>query len=142
MVAGRTRFEGYAAGLAAAGRKLDDGLVVQGDFGQHSGEAGMRTLLEREPDVDAVFCANDLMAVGALRVLRDAGRLVPEDVAVVGFEDAPIARSAHPPLTTVHQSPGEMGREMVALLLETMGDPDQPPPGRTLPTHLVVREST
>ena len=142
MAAGSSRYEGYVAGLAAAGQDLDERLVVRGDFSQESGEAAMRTLLEREADVDGVFCANDLMAVGALVVLREAGCTVPEDVSVVGFEDAPIARSAHPPLTTVHQSPEEMGREMVAMLLETMAAPDQDRSGRMLPTHLVVRESS
>jgi DNA-binding LacI/PurR family transcriptional regulator len=75
-------------------------------------------------------------------VLTDAGRRVPEDVAVVGFEDAPIAQSTHPPLTTVHQSPEEMGREMVALLLAATAAPERSQPGRMLPTHLVVRGSS
>jgi DNA-binding LacI/PurR family transcriptional regulator len=142
MAAGSSRFEGYVAALAAAGRELDERLVVRGDFSQESGADAMRDLLEREPSVDAVFCANDLMAVGALVALRAAGRRVPEDVSVVGFEDAPIALSSHPPLTTVHQSPEQMGREMVALLLETMATPDQDRPGRMLPTRLVVRASS
>ena len=142
MVAGSSRFQGYVAGLAAADRRLDEQLVVRGDFGQESGAAAMRTLLDRAPDIDAVFCANDLMALGALQTLRDAGRKVPQDVAVVGFEDAPVALSAHPPLTTVHQSPEQMGREMVALLLDTMAAPDQDLPGLMLPTHLVVRDSS
>jgi DNA-binding LacI/PurR family transcriptional regulator len=142
MVAGSSRFQGYAAGLVAAGRAVDERLVERGDFGQGSGADAMRALLEREPAIDAVFCANDLMAVGALQVLRDAGRRVPEDVAVVGFEDAPIAQSAHPPLTTVHQSPEEMGREMVALLLDTMAAPERDHPGRMLSTRLMVRDSS
>ena len=141
MVAGSARFEGYAAGLAAAGREVDDRLVERGDFGQDSGAVAMRALLERAPDLDAVCCGNDLMAVGALRALHDAGRRVPEDVAVVGFEDAPVARSAHPPLTTVHQSPEAMGREMVALLLDVMAAPDAEHPGRVLATRLIVRDS-
>ena len=102
----------------------------------------MRVLLSRRPDLDAVFCANDLMAAGALRVLREAGRDVPGDVSVVGFDDAPLAQSTHPPLTTVHQSPEQMGREMVALLLEAMAHPDEPPEPRLLETRLVVRESS
>lgn len=142
MVAGRSRYQGYAEGLAAAGRAVDENLVERGDFGQQSGADAMRALLERAPDVDGVFCANDLMAVGALQALREAGRRVPEDVAVVGFEDAPIARSAHPPLTTVHQSPEEMGREMVALLLATMASPEREHRGRMLNTRLVVRDSS
>jgi DNA-binding LacI/PurR family transcriptional regulator len=142
MIAGRARHEGYAAGLAAAGRELDLTLVVHGNFSQESGEAAMRELLIRRPEVDGVVCANDLMAAGALGVLREAGRRVPEDVSVVGFEDAPLAISTHPPLTTVHQSPERMGREMVDLLLATMANPDEPQPPRMLPTHLVVRGSS
>ena len=142
MVAGSSRLQGYAAALSDAGRELDPRLVEHGDFGQDSGAAAMRALLEREPGLDAVFCANDLMAVGALQALREAGRRVPEDVAVVGFEDAPIARSALPPLTTVHQSSEEMGRAMVDLLLAAVADPDADQPGRMLTTRLVVRDST
>lgn len=142
MVVGRTRHEGYLAGLAAAGLSADDRLVAHGDFSQDSGEAAMRRLLSDRPDLDAVFCANDLMAAGALRVLREAGLDVPGQVSVVGFDDAPLAQSTHPPLTTVHQSPEQMGREMVALLLDTMRDPDRPPAPRLLETRLVVRESS
>jgi DNA-binding LacI/PurR family transcriptional regulator len=142
MVVGRTRYDGYLAGLRAAGLEADDALVVRGDFSQDSGEAGMRVLLSRAPDLDAVFCANDLMAAGALRVLRAAGREVPREVSVVGFDDAPLAQSTHPPLTTVHQSPEQMGREMVGLLIETMRHPTEPPAPRLLETQLVVRESS
>ena len=142
MVVGRTRHEGYLAALTAAGLAPDDDLVVHGDFSLDSGESAMRALLDRRPDLDAVFVANDLMAAGALRVLREAGRDVPGDVSVVGFDDAPLAASTHPPLTTVHQSPELMGREMVALLLETMGHPDVTPVPRLLETRLVVRASS
>ncbi len=140
MVAGHSRYEGYVAGLADAGLPLDEALVAHGDFGRDSGEAAMRSLLAHRPD--AVFCANDLMAAGALRAIDEAGLSVPGDVAVVGFEDAPIAASTHPPLTTVHQSPEAMGRTMVAMLLEAMSTPDSPRPGRMLPTRLVVRASS
>ena len=142
MVVGRTRHEGYLAGLAAAGLTASDDLVVHGDFSQVSGESAMRVLLSRRPDLDAVFCANDLMAAGALRVLREARLDVPGAVSVVGFDDAPLAQSTHPPLTTVHQSPEQMGREMVALLLDTMRHPDEAPEPRLLETRLVVRESS
>ena len=101
----------------------------------------MHELLARGVDIDGVFCANDLMAVGALSALRAAGRRVPEDVAVVGFDDAPIALSTLPTLTTVHQAPEQMGREMVAMLLDATRAPGVPQPGRMLPTHLVVRDS-
>ena len=142
MVAGSSRLHGYVAGLAAADRALDERLVARGDFGQASGEQAMRALLARMPDLDAVFCANDLMAAGALRALSDAGRKVPQDVAVVGFENAPIAASTTPPLTTVHQSPEVMGRAMVEMLLASSRVPGEAPAGRMLSTRLVVRAST
>ncbi|GAA1759089.1 LacI family DNA-binding transcriptional regulator [Nocardioides hankookensis] len=141
MVAGHSRFEGYVAALTAADLPIDDRLVARGDFTQQSGADAMRALLASGAAVDGVFCANDLMAVGALQTLRDAGRRVPDDVAVVGFDDAPIGLSTTPPLTTVHQSPEQMGREMVAMLLEATGAPGVPQPGLMLPTHLVVRGS-
>lgn len=142
MVAGRDRLSGYRQGLAAAG--LDDGVdrVANGDFSQHSGETAMRELLARCPGLDAVFCANDLMAAGALGVLREAARSVPDEVSVVGFDDAPLALLTHPPLTSVHQSPELMGREMVSLLFEMVAEPGLPAPVRILPTHLVVRGSS
>jgi DNA-binding LacI/PurR family transcriptional regulator len=75
-------------------------------------------------------------------VLHEAGRHVPTDVSVVGFDDAPLAQSTHPPLTTVHQSPERMGQEMVSMLVDAMAHPDEPPLPRILPTHLVVRDSS
>ena len=81
------------------------------------------------------------MAVGALRALRDAGRRVPEDVAVVGFEDSPIAAQTDPPLTTVYQPVEEMGRQMVRLLLARIRGEDLRPPYVLLDTHLVHRAS-
>jgi DNA-binding LacI/PurR family transcriptional regulator len=142
MTAGRDRYAGFLAGLAAAGRQPDPALTAHGDFSQASGEQAMRELLERCPAVDGVFCANDLMAAGALRVLHEAGRRVPADVSVVGFEDSAMAQSTHPPLTSVHQSAEGMGKVMVELLLEQLAEPVEPPPSRVLPTHLVVRASS
>ncbi|WP_405653002.1 LacI family DNA-binding transcriptional regulator [Streptomyces sp. RK9] len=149
----------------------DPRLVAEGDFTPAGGERAMRALLERCPDVDAVFAANDLSAAGALRVLRESGRRVPEDVAVVGFDDMlPLAEQADPPLTTVRQDIEEMGRLMAALLLRDQGQgmgqgqaqgphqgqPQGPHQGQpqagtpdapreaarvVLPTHLVRRDS-
>lgn len=141
LMVGRERLRGYEEGLAAAGLAVDPTLVANGDFSLASGEAAMRTLLVTSPELDGLFCANDLMAAGALRVLHESGRRVPADVAVVGFDDSPQAQSTHPPLTTVHQSPERMGAEMVALLLEILADPDAVR-SRILPTHLVVRGSS
>jgi DNA-binding LacI/PurR family transcriptional regulator len=142
MEVGRTRLRAYRAALEAAGLAYHDDLVAPGDFSQSSGEEGMRALLVRRPDIDAVFCANDPMAAGALGVLRDAGRRVPEDVSVVGFDDSRIALSTHPRLTSVHQSPEAMGRAMVDVVLAAIAEPEAALGRRMLPTRLVVREST
>jgi len=118
MGVGQDRLEGYRDGLAAAGLAGAGDLVETGDFTEEGGAAAMGRLLERPGDpVDAVFAASDLMAAGALRALRAAGRRVPEDVAVVGFEDSAVARYAQPPLTTVRQPIEEMGRQATRLLL-------------------------
>ena len=99
----------------------------------------MAELLDRAPDLDAVFAANDVMAAGALDVLRERGIRVPDDVAVAGFDDAPIATRVHPALTTMHQPFDRIAHEMVRMLLEVI---EGRPAGRmTLPTVLVRRES-
>lgn len=126
----------------------DARLVVEGDFTPAGGERAMRELLERCPDVDAVFAANDLTASGALRVLRERGRRVPDDVAVIGFDDMlPVAEQTDPPLTTVRQDIEEMGRLMARLLLRDLDrrtgeqGSDGGPAGVVLPTTLVRRVS-
>ncbi|MEU9914110.1 LacI family DNA-binding transcriptional regulator [Streptomyces sp. NPDC051001] len=112
------RLEGFRDVMGDAGPEL----VVEGDFTPGGGERAMRVLLERCPDVDAVFAANDLMASGALRVLRERGRRAPDDVAVIGFDDMlPVAEQTDPPLTTIRQDIEEMGRLMARLLLGTAG---------------------
>ncbi|MFJ8504540.1 LacI family DNA-binding transcriptional regulator [Streptomyces avermitilis] len=138
------RLDGFRDVMADA----DPRLVAQGDFTPAGGERAMRELLERCPDVDAVFAANDLSASGALRVLREQGRRVPEDVALIGFDDMlPVAEQTDPPLTTVRQDIEEMGRLMARLLLRGLdrrGDeagPDGAPAGVVLPTTLVRRAS-
>ena len=118
----------------------DDSLVAHGDYSRESGEAAMTALLERRPDLDAVFVASDLMAVGALEALRGAGRRVPEDIAVAGFDDSPVAASATPPLTTMRQPFKRISGEMVRLLLARIEG--EPPASVILPTELVERAST
>jgi DNA-binding LacI/PurR family transcriptional regulator len=118
MGVGVDRLDGYRDGLALAGLAGAGELVETGDFTEEGGAAAMARLLARPGrPVDAVFAASDLMAAGALRALRAAGRRVPDDVAVVGFEDSAVARYAQPPLTTVRQPIEEMGRQATRLLL-------------------------
>ncbi|MFF1646474.1 LacI family DNA-binding transcriptional regulator [Streptomyces sp. NPDC058240] len=100
----------------------DPALLVDGDFTVEGGARAMAELLDRRPGLDAVFAANDLMASGALRVLHERGRRVPDDVALVGFDDmASIAEATEPPLTTVRQDVEGMGRLMVRMLMSRLG---------------------
>jgi DNA-binding LacI/PurR family transcriptional regulator len=141
MGVGQDRLEGYRDGLAAAGLAGSGDLVETADFTEEGGAAAMGRLLARPGDpVDAVFAASDLMAAGALRALRAAGRRVPEEVAVVGFEDSAVARYAQPPLTTVRQPIEEMGRQATRLLLAQVAG-EAGGMHLILDTELVVRAS-
>lgn len=135
MIAGIDRLSGYRAALGDARP-----IVAYGDFTTGSGARAMRRLLADEPALDAVFAASDLMADGALQALRDAGRRVPDDVAVVGFDDTELARYTDPPLTTIRQPIAGIGRRMAAQLL-TLVAGEEIEPIVTLPTELIVRES-
>jgi len=102
----------------------------------------MRFLLIKRPRLDAVFVASDLMAVGVMQALAEAGRRVPEDVAVVGYDDDPMAAGLQPPLSSVRQPIEEMGREMARLLMDAIHSPDRPPRKVLLTTRLEVRSSS
>lgn len=115
---------------------------MYGDFGEASAIAATEELLASEPAIDAIFAADDPMALGAIRVLRRSGRAVPGDVAVIGFDDSAAAPLADPPLTSVHQSPEEMGREMARLLVSRIRGETLADPVVILQPHLVLREST
>ena len=117
-------------------------MVEYGDFTEDAGEAGMRTLLARSPDLDAVFAASDLMAIGALRALRATGRRVPDDVAVVGFDDSHAARLTDPQLTSVRQPMEEIGHSLARLLLGEVREPGRNSASLIVPTELVVRQSS
>ncbi|QNP68130.1 LacI family DNA-binding transcriptional regulator [Streptomyces roseirectus] len=136
--AGRARHRGYRDAMLAAG--LTPLPPVEGDFTEVSGAAAMAALLAEHPRLDGVFAGNDNMGAGALRTLREAGRRVPSDVAVVGFDDLAVARITDPPLTTVHQPIEALGRE-AARMLAALVDGQDPTP-LILPTRLVVRAST
>jgi DNA-binding LacI/PurR family transcriptional regulator len=115
---------------------------VEGDFTRESGILGMTQLLEAHPDLDAVFAASDLMAQGALGVLRARGRAVPADVALVGFDDSGVALACDPPLTTVGEPVEEMGAELARLLLDRIDHPDGPPARTLFAPTLVQRHSS
>ncbi|NUW34088.1 LacI family DNA-binding transcriptional regulator [Nonomuraea sp. SMC257] len=138
MGVGVDRLAGYRDALLSSGMPE---LVAYGDFSEESGASAMRELLAEHPGLDAVFTASDLMAVGAMRVLKAAGRAIPGDVAVVGFEDSKAAAHTDPPLTTVHQPTEAMGRQMAQLLVARINGEEVRQPVVILDTHLVLRES-
>jgi DNA-binding LacI/PurR family transcriptional regulator len=142
MAPGADRLDGYRQRLAAAGHAPSVQLIETADFTMEGGHAAMERLLERAPDLDAVFVASDLMAVGAVGALRTAGRNVPGDVAVVGFDDSPLATTTRPMLSSVRQPIEEMGREMTRLLMHEIRTAGGPPRRVILDTQLVVRESS
>ncbi len=142
MYVAQCRLRGYREALEQAGRPVSDSLVVEGeDFTEESGRRAMTELITRHPGLDAVFAASDTLAAGALSALRATGRRVPQDVAVIGFDDFHPARPTEPPLTTVRQPLEEIGRTMVRLLLEEMEDSPVAWRHVILRTELVLRES-
>jgi DNA-binding LacI/PurR family transcriptional regulator len=139
MPAGQDRLSGFRSAMAALG--APEVVTVEGDFTQAGGAQAMRRLLAKEPEVDGVFVASDLMALGALPVLAREGRRVPEDVAVVGFDDSSAAMSCDPQLTTVRQPVEEMAAEMARLLLRQFGEAGPAAPSALFRPTLVVRQS-
>jgi DNA-binding LacI/PurR family transcriptional regulator len=140
MSPGVDRLRGYRAAMADAGLS-DRGLIMYGDFGMVSAEHAVYRLLDRRPTLDAVFAASDLMAAGALRALRRAGRRVPDDVAVIGFDDSPIAICTSPQMTTVRQPIKEMGELLATELLSLIARSGREPFRVVLDTTLVIRQS-
>ncbi len=133
---GRFRLIGFQAEL---GDRFDPTLVEQVPYSSEGGAAAMTRLLERAPDIDAVFAASDVIAVGAMAALRRAGKRVPEDVAVAGFDDSGLAEAQDPPLTTMRQPWTEMSSLMVEMVLDVIGGAERE--SVVLPTTLIVRES-
>jgi DNA-binding LacI/PurR family transcriptional regulator len=136
---GPDRLAGYRDVLTEAGLHHDPTLVVEGDYRRTGGEEAARRLLAQAPDIDAVFVASDLMALGVVNTLQQSGRSVPDDIAVGGFDDSAAATSITPALTTMRQPYDRISAEMVRMLLAQIAGEDTA--GVILPTELVVRES-
>jgi LacI family transcriptional regulator len=135
------RLRGYRTALTESGIALDDSLVAQGDFSETSGHQVVRQLLALERRPTAIFAANDSMAIGALSALRENGLRVPDDIAVAGFDDIPLARYMNPPLSTVHVDISELGERAAALLLQSLQESNRPREQLQLSTTLVLRAS-
>ena len=139
MIAGYDRFEGYRKALEGRGFPVLPELIAEGDFSEASGYLATQRLLAANPT--AIFVASDTMAEGALRALRDAGLRVPQDVAVVGFDDMPDASRTNPPLTTIRQPTRQMGALAVNTLIDIIQNPGEHKRHIILPIELVIRES-
>jgi len=140
--AGADRLIGYKRALEASRIAVQEDLVVEGDYSKGSGATGMQQLLPARPS--AVFCASDSMAIGALETIREAGLRVPDDIALVGFDDVPVATAVEPALTTVRQpieGLGTMAAELLLNLLENPPDGQAPGQRIILPAKLIVRDS-
>jgi LacI family transcriptional regulator len=139
---GTARDDGYRRALTSAGRGCDPRLMVRGDWTRKGGRQAMRRLMALPTRPDAVFCANDLTAIGAIDVLHELGLAIPDDIALVGFDDVDAATIVSPPLTTVRNPAYETGETAGQLLLSRMLG-EYTGAGRTviLPCPLVVRES-
>jgi LacI family transcriptional regulator len=137
--AGIDRRDGYVKALSERGIKIDQQLIVEGDFTQESGHYAMQTLLQHKPE--AVFVASDIMSIGAIRAIQERGLNVPEDCAVVGFDDIPIATVSDVQLTTVRQPIIQLGVNAVELLIDLIENGVNPPRHVILSSQLVVRST-
>jgi DNA-binding LacI/PurR family transcriptional regulator len=142
MSSGIDRLQGYRDALREAGLVHDPGLEAAGNYHPVTAADAMRELLDRRPGLDAVFAASDSMAAAVIRVLQERGRRIPEDVAVVGFDDSPVALTTRPELSTMRQPIEAMGREMARLLLSRIDHPGDAASQVVFATELVVRESS
>jgi LacI family transcriptional regulator len=139
---GRDRLTGYREQIEELGLSQHSEYIQSGDFYEPSGFTAMESLLALADRPDAVFCASDLMAVGAIGAATVAGLKVPDDVAIVGFDDAPIAATFSPSISTIRQDKVGLGRAAGEQVMALIDNPKATPPKLTLPVELVVREST
>lgn len=139
MMVSLDRLEGYKQALREGGMPIEKCLIFDGNFTDYGAEKCTEALLDQA--VDAIFCSSDLMAVGALRVLRERGIRVPDDVAVVGFDDAPFAESTNPPLTTIRQPTAKLGSTSVEMLIKLVKGAEQIPSQVILPAEMIIRKS-
>lgn len=138
--AAEQRLEGYQAALKKFGSKETKSLVAQGDWSRDAGYNGAMKLIAKNPELDAIFCSNDVMAFGAIAALQEAGKAVPQDVSVIGFDDSYLAQNSHPGLTSVRQDIGGLGMEAAKMILAILRGEEVH--SEILPCELVIRETT
>jgi LacI family transcriptional regulator len=140
LQSGRDRLDGYEQALKSSGLKINDDLVLHGDYTQAKAESLINRLISSKVRFDGVFAGNDLSAVGAINVLMKNGMDVPRKVKVVGFDDSPIARHNEPSITTVRQPIRELGAEVAAMILALLDG--QEVENKVLDVKLIKRDST
>ena len=133
------RLEGYKKALIERGRNLEEGLIVESDFTEAGGHYAMQQLLPAK--ADAVFVASDLMAIGAMRAVNEAGLKIPQDIAFVGFDDVAVATYANPKLTTIRQPISRFGINAVEILIDLIENGIDPPRRIIMDTELIIRDS-
>jgi LacI family transcriptional regulator len=136
---GIDRRDGYRKAMIERGRVIDEALIKEGDFTEAGGYYAMQQMLPAKPD--SVFAASDIMAIGAMRAVRDAGLRIPEDVAIVGFDDLPIATLSDIQLTTIRQPVVSFGAKAVEILIDLIENGINPPRHIIMDTELVIRDS-
>lgn len=136
------RFQGYRQALRESGLPVDEGSVVYGEYRAEGGQRALEALLSLPDPPTAVFSTNNLMTLGALREVRRRGIRVPEELAIIGFDELEWSELVDPPLTVVAQKPYEIGHRAVKLLLERLRDPDREPQEFRVPVELKIRGTT
>ncbi len=137
--AGHQRLDGYNQVYREFGRVPNKSIIKQGDYSYESGFLHMKQLLEENPDVDGVFACNDLMALGAIAAIEESGRTVPDDVAVIGFDDSVGSRTSRPALSTIRQDIAALGEAAAELMIAQLNG--ETVESRIMPVELVIRES-
>jgi len=138
-ISGQDRYQGYLDALQGHGLPVIPELITEGDYSDWGGYQAMKRLLPFHPD--AVFAASDAMALAAIRAIQEAGLHIPEDIAIVGFDDIPPAATSSPPLTTIRQPIQQTGKLVAEMLIDMIENPDPRPRQVVLPVELVVRSS-
>lgn len=137
--AAEQRLEGYLAACRQFGLPELKTLVAEGDWSRESGISHAQKLMKKHPKLDAIFCSNDVMALGAITAIQEAGKSVPDDIAVIGFDDSYLAQNSHPGLTSVRQDIGGLGAEAAKMILAKLRGEEVH--SEILPCELIVRET-
>jgi DNA-binding LacI/PurR family transcriptional regulator len=137
--AAEQRLEGFMAATIEFDLKVPKSHIVEGDWSRESGYNNAKKLLAKNPNIDAIFCSNDVMALGAITAIQEAGKTVPGDVAVIGFDDSYLAQNSHPGLTSVRQDIGGLGAEAAKMILARLRGEEVH--SEILPCELIIRET-